>query len=348
MVYFEICNIFAEKFQEMTKIIGIGNALLDVIVPIGTDELLIKAGLPKGSMQLIDNATRLRLQDMLSSCSSTESAGGSASNAMQALSHLGGQAGFVGAVGDDHNGELFRKCCHESGLEVRLMKMDEATGIATTLVSSDGERTFGTFLGAASLLSPSYITENLFQGYDYLFVEGYLVQEYELIEAVMRRARQSGLKIILDLASYNVVCDHYDFFHHLVDEYVDIVFANEEECAAFTLVSNPEEGLEILSEHCDLAIVKMGAQGALARYRAGDVFFAEALQGCSVVDTTGAGDYFAGGFLYALLQGAGLTKCLQAGSLLGGTVISYLGASLPEEKWVEIRLKMKDILKGRV
>ncbi len=331
----------------MTKIIGIGNALLDIIVPIASDEVLRKADLPKGSMQLIDNEKRLRLQEMLSGLSSAEAAGGSASNAMQALSHLGGQAGFVGAVGPDRYGEIFRKCCGETGLEVRLMQMDEATGIATTLVSADGERTFGTYLGAASLMAPEYINERTFAGYDYLFVEGYLVQEYDLMEAVMQQARRSGLKIILDLASYNVVCDHYEFFRHLVSDYVDIVFANEEECAAFTLVSDPYEGLDALAEHCELAIVKLGSRGAIARYHGGDVFFADALPGCTVMDTTGAGDYFAGGFLYAMTRGAGLTKCLQAGSLLGGTVIGHLGASLPEEKWHEMRLKMKDILNGR-
>lgn len=332
----------------MTKIIGIGNALLDVIVPISSDDLLRRTGLPKGSMQLIDNKMRLHLQEMLSGCAYTEAAGGSASNAMQALSRLGGTAGFVGAVGPDSYGEIFGKCCRASGLEVRLMQMSEATGIATTLVSPDGERTFGTYLGAASLMSPEYIDADTFRGYDYLFVEGYLVQEYELIESIMRCAREAGLKVILDLASYNVVCDHYEFFRHLVEEYVDVVFANEEECAAFTLVSDPYEGLDALVAHCRLAIVKLGARGAIARYHDGDVFYADALTGCTVVDTTGAGDYFAGGFLYALGQGADLKKCLQAGSLLGGTVIGQLGAALPEEKWHEIRLKMRDILNGRV
>jgi sugar/nucleoside kinase (ribokinase family) len=323
----------------MEKIIGIGNALVDVLVRLRDDSVLEQVGLPKGGMTLIDEARQKELRACMEKLPMEQATGGSAGNTVLALAKLGGNAGFVGKIGKDALGKFYADNCKKVGIDARLLECNLPTGVANTFISPDGERTFGTCLGAASTLQAKDITPALFEGVSMAHIEGYLVQNHELMEAICQTAMEMSVQLSLDLASYNVVAADLPFFQHLVQDYIDIVFANEEEAAAFTGKKEPLESLrEIAALKC-LAVVKLGSKGASARLGREEVIVPA--NRVPVVDTTAAGDFFAGGFLYALNRGASLKDCLSCGALLSEHIIGVVGTRLPEEEWKEIRNKIK-------
>ena len=323
----------------MEKIIGIGNALVDVLVRLRDDSVLEQVGLPKGGMTLIDEARQKELRACMEKLPMEQATGGSAGNTVLALAKLGGNAGFVGKIGKDALGKFYADNCKKVGIDARLLECNLPTGVANTFISPDGERTFGTCLGAASTLQAKDITPALFEGVSMAHIEGYLVQNHELMEAICQTAMEMSVQLSLDLASYNVVAADLPFFQHLVQDYIDIVFANEEEAAAFTGKKEPLEALrEIAALKC-LAVVKLGGKGASARLGREEVIVPA--NRVPVVDTTAAGDFFAGGFLFALNRGASLKDCLSCGALLSEHIIGVVGTRLPEEEWKEIRKKIK-------
>lgn len=331
----------------MNKIIGIGNALVDVLVQMNDDSLLTTFQLPKGGMQLIDEQQQKALSLSMQPLQPKKATGGSAGNTMLALANLGMKPGFIGKVGKDEMGTFFADNCKQTGIEAKLTICNTSSGVANTFISANGERTFGTYLGAAALMQADEITPSIFQGYQLLHIEGYLVQNHELIEKICQTAKQEGLMLSIDLASYNVIQNDLPFFRHLVKDYIDIVFANEEESAAFTGQSDPKEGLKYIAQLCTLAVVKIGSKGATAMWGAssnqyGEEAFVPA-QKVNVVDTTAAGDFFAGGFLFAFSIGASLEKCLQSGVLLSSNVIQVIGTRLEEDTWKKICSSIKEL-----
>ena len=319
----------------MEKIIGIGNALVDVLVRLKDDSVLKQMGLPKGGMTLIDEAQQRSLRSRMEGLPTEQATGGSAGNTMLALSKLGGKTGFVGKIGRDALGKFYADNCKAVGIDARLLECNLLTGVANTFISPDGERTFGTCLGAAATLQASDIKPALFEGVSMAHVEGYLVQNHELLEAICQTAMEMSVQLSLDLASYNVVAADRPFFQHLVQDYFDIVFANEEEAAAFTGKKEPLEALREIAAYKCLAVVKLGGKGSIARLGEEEVMVGA--HTVPVVDTTAAGDFFAGGFLYALNRGASLKDCLSCGALLSEHIIGVVGTRLPEEEWKEIR-----------
>ena len=323
----------------MEKIIGIGNALVDILVRLKDDTLLDEMQLPKGGMTLIDEARQKVLRTKMEGLQVEKATGGSAGNAMLALAHLGGNAGFVGKTGKDDLGEFYKENCKKVGIDARLLQCNLPTGVANTFITPDGERTFGTCLGAAATLQASDITPQLFEGVSMAHIEGYLVQNHELMEAICQTAMEQSVQLSLDLASYNVVASDQPFFQHLVQDYIDIVFANEEEAGAFTGKADAMEALREIASYKCLAVVKLGSKGSAARLGREEVIVGA--HKVPVVDTTAAGDFFAGGFLYALNRGASLKDCLSLGTLLAGNIIGVIGTRLPEETWKEIRKETK-------
>ena len=319
----------------MKKIIGIGNALTDALVTLPNDELLHTFGLPKGSMTLIGDEEQQRIQECFASLNVQRATGGSAGNTMLALAHLGAKPGFIGAVGDDATGNFFAANCTKCGITPYLTTLPVQSGIAYTFISPGGERTFATYLGAAAMMGPESLTTEMFAGYDYLYVEGYLVQNHALILRAVELAKEMGLKICLDLASYNIVAADHAFFTRLIAEHVDVVFANEEEARAFAN-AEPAEALECLHSQCEVAVVKLGPAGSTIM-RKGEKVFIEAWPVEKVIDTTAAGDFYAAGVMYGLMNGCTLTQCAQIGTILSGHVIQIVGTQLTEEVWGEIK-----------
>lgn len=327
----------------MDKIIGLGNALVDVLATLKDDTLLDEMGLPKGSMQLIDDAKLQQINEQFSRMKTHLATGGSAANSILGLACLGAGTGFIGKIGNDAFGNFFRENLQKNSIEDKLLMSDLPSGVASTFISPDGERTFGTYLGAASTLKAEELTLDMFKGYAYLFIEGYLVQDHDMILHAIELAKEAGLQVCLDLASYNIVAADLEFFSLLINKYVDIVFANEEEAKAFTGKEDPTESLELISKKCSIAIVKVGAKGSYIR-KGTEQIKVEAIPVERVVDTTGAGDYFAAGFLYGLTCGYSLEKCAKIGSILSGNVIQVVGTTISGERWNEIKLNINEVL----
>ena len=257
----------------MDKIIGMGNALVDVLVRIDDDSLLEKLHLPKGSMQLIQEDTLSEIRKYTSGMKIHRSTGGSAGNTVCALAALGTNPGFIGKVGQDETGAFFGDTLRQRGVNALLATCDLPSGIASTFISTDGERTFGTYL---------------------------------------------------------------------IVKYVDIVFANESEALAYTGKA-PHEALEEIASKCSIAVVKTGKEGSLVK-KGTEVIQLLSCPVDNVLDTTGAGDFYAAGFMYGLTCGYSLEKCVQISTILATAVIQEVGTTLPAKKWDEIKLNIESLL----
>lgn len=326
----------------MDKIIGMGNALVDVLVRIDDDSLLEKLHLPKGSMQLIQEDTLSEIRKYTSGMKIHRSTGGSAGNTVCALAALGADPGFIGKVGQDETGAFFGDTLRQRGVNALLATCDLPSGIASTFISTDGERTFGTYLGAAATLRAEDLSRKMFAGYNYLYIEGYLLQDHDLILRAVQLAKEEGLQVCLDMASYNVVEAERDFFDQLIVKYVDIVFANESEALAYTGKA-PHEALEEIASKCSIAVVKTGKEGSLVK-KGTEVIQLLSCPVDNVLDTTGAGDFYAAGFMYGLTCGYSLEKCVQISTILATAVIQEVGTTLPAKKWDEIKLNIESLL----
>jgi sugar/nucleoside kinase (ribokinase family) len=317
-----------------SKILGIGNALVDIITMLNDDQIIKALNLPKGSMTLVDRLLSDRVQEEITNEKRVLVTGGSVANAINGIANLGVPCGFLGAIGKDDLGKLFEEEQKNQGIQPHLIHSVLPTGRAVGLVEPNGERTFATYLGAASELQSHDITPERLEGYSIFFVEGYLVYNNVLITAAAKAAKEAGLLIALDLASYNVVEANLGLLNELVDNYVDIVFANEEEAKAFTGLE-PLDAVNNIATRCEIAVVKVGKEGAYIRR--GENMYRIPAAGDLVVDTTGAGDFFAAGFLAGISKGYDLEKSGKLGALLASRVIRVPGAKLSAEEWTEIR-----------
>jgi sugar/nucleoside kinase (ribokinase family) len=247
---------------------------------------------------------------------------------------MGVPSAFIGKINaSDETGALYQQDMESYGVKTLMLRDKEASGQAIAFVTPDGERTFATYLGAAANLRTDELKDAFFQGYDLFYIEGYLVYNQDLILSAVKMARKNGLKVALDLASYNVVEDNLAFLNDLIEKYVDLVFANEEEAKALTGLE-PVEALELLAAKVETAVVKIGARGALAK-RGTEAVQVSAIK-ANCVDTTGAGDLFAAGFIYGMHLGKSLEECTRYGTVAAGKVIEVMGPKMPSETWDEI------------
>ncbi|MBP7170460.1 MAG: adenosine kinase [Bacteroidales bacterium] len=318
----------------MAKFLGLGNALVDILVQLPNDAKLFELNLSKGSMQLVDAE---RMQSILAQTEGlprTLAAGGSAANTIHGLANLGMSTAFIGKVGDDSFGQAFANDMTQNGITPIMLKGNAESGRALAFITPDSERTFAVYLGAAIEMTPNDLNPSLFSGYTHFHIEGYLVQNHSLVRKAVELAKQSGCSISLDLASYNVVEENLDFLREIVENYVDIVFANEEEAKAFT-GKMPVEALNELGKLADIAVVKLGADGSIIKQ--GETTYEVGVIEVSSIDTTGAGDLYAAGFLYGLSKGLSLLKCGEIGAILSGHVIEVLGPKMDGTRWSKVK-----------
>ncbi len=318
-----------------------GNALVDMMTELPDDSLLDELDLRKGSMQLVDKEFSNHVLEKIQQLKKSEISGGSAANTICGLAAMGIETAFIGKVGKDRLGEVFEKDLVRNGIHPLLQYSDNETGLALALVSPDSERTFATHLGAAVELEPEDLTSDMFQGYTHFYIEGYLVQHHELIRRAVELAKENSLDVILDLASFNVVEDNLDFLHFLVKEYADVVFANADEARAYTDGKKPEDALEEIAEDCWIAVVKTGKDGSLIQN--GRQVYRIPASKVNCIDTTGAGDLYASGFLYGMLNDLDMSLCGEIGSILAGKVIEVIGARIPDATWPGIKDQVKKV-----
>ena len=320
----------------MKRILGIGNALVDVLTKVDNEQILSELHLPKGSMQLLSTEAYAEVTRRMQALPTKLTTRGSACNTLLALSHLDAPTGMIGKIGDDENGRFFASYFAQRGISTRLLHDSRPTGVASTFITPDGQRTFGTYLGAAARLTADELQQAWFEGYDYFYIEGYLVQNHDLVLRAIELAHAAGCEVCLDLASYNIVEADLDFFRALMPS-IDIVFANEQEAQALTGLE-ARAALDALAATCHIAVVKIGKHGVWACHGT-EVAHCPARDVPVVVDTTAAGDYFAAGFMHALAAGEPLATCIARGSLLAGHIIEVVGTELPDATWQQLRLQ---------
>jgi sugar/nucleoside kinase (ribokinase family) len=318
----------------MKSILGIGNALVDILTQIPDDHILEELNLPKGSMQHVDAATSSMIGEQLKQYGSAMEAGGSSANTMSGAAKLGVQTGYIGKVGLDLLGKFFEEEMVKTHVHPMMQTTETPTGCAQAIVSQDGERTFATYLGAALELEPNDLKPELFDGWDILYVEGYLVFNRPLVDRALEIAHEKGMTVAIDMASFNVVEANRDYLQDIITKYIDIVFANQEESKALTGQDDPEEALKTIASWCDIAVVKVGAKGSFVQ-QGNKVVKIEPIP-AQVIDTTGAGDLWAAGFMAGLVQDKPLEQCARIGATLAANIIEVVGAKMDEKRWQKI------------
>lgn len=326
----------------MKKIIGLGNAIVDMMTQLPDENFLKENNLKKGGMFLVEEDAINKVLEETKDLSPVRASGGSAANTIHGLAKLGCDVAYIGKVGEDEVGQFFVEDLKNAGIETKLFYSSTPSGLAAALITPDSERTFTTYLGAAVEMTPDNITESLFEGYDILHIEGYLVFNQDLVEKALKTAKGMGLLVSIDMASFNVVEANLDFLKKMVAEYVDILFANEEEAKSFTNME-PKEACAAIAKDVMISVVKIGKEGAYIQEGENEMVHAPAFKANSI-DTTGAGDSYAAGFLFGYTQGASLYNCSRIGAKIAGNIIEHLGAKMPDEKWNEIMPDIKALL----
>jgi sugar/nucleoside kinase (ribokinase family) len=307
-------------------VVGIGNALVDVIAH-ADDAFIGKHDLVKGSMTLVDTDRALHLYEALGSA--IEMSGGSAANTMCGVASFGGTAAYIGKVSDDELGRVFGHDCRAVGVQFRPGAPADGTptGRCIIVVTPDAQRTMNTYLGVSSLLAPADIDTATVAVGEVLYMEGYLYDRPEAKEAfrlAARIAHENDRQVSLTLSDSFCVDRHRTDFRALVADEVDVLFGNETEIMSLYEVETMEEAVSAVRSDCALAVVTLGAEGCLV-VTPDDVLRAPAQPVDHVLDTTGAGDLFAAGFLYGYTRRRSMADCARFGAIAAAEVISHVG-----------------------
>lgn len=312
--------------KPLYDVVGIGNALVDVISH-ADDGFIVRHELVKGSMTLVDTDRALYLYRALGTA--VEMSGGSAANTMTGVASFGGRAAYIGKVSDDDLGQVFGHDLRAVGVQFRAGRPDEVTptGRCIIVVTPDAERTMNTFLGVSSLLCASDVDTATVAAGKVLYMEGYLFDRDEAKEAFRHAAATAhahGRQVSLTLSDSFCVDRHRTDFRSLVTDEVDILFGNSDELLSLYEVDDFEEAIRCVQRDCDLAVITVGARGCYIVTRT-EVLTAPAEPVEQVLDTTGAGDLFAAGFLYGYTRDLPLVECAKLGSIAAAEVISHVG-----------------------
>ncbi len=329
------------KLIEKNKklIVGIGSALVDILLR-EDNEFLKKTGAVKGGMTYVDKDY---IEYILSLTSEKPHIvpGGSACNTVIGIGKLGGQARFVGKSGKGEMAKFFETDLKDNNVEPALFKSSSPTGRVLSIITPDAQRSMFTYLGASLETLPEEITEVCFENAAIVHIEGYLFFNDDLIMAAVTAAKAAGANISLDLASFTVVEESKKLIEKIVKDFVDILIANEDEARSFTGFSDELKAINTLSENVDIAALKLGERGSLVSH--GDKIIKVEPKGPgNAIDTTGAGDLWASGFLFGLVNGYNLEKCGELASACGYEVCQVVGANIPEEGWQRIKTLLEE------
>ncbi len=308
------------------QVVAIGNSLVDVIADV--EEAFITAnGLNRGSMTLIDSARAESLYAAMPPA--IESSGGSAGNTTAGIASLGGSAAFIGKVADDQLGGVYRHDFHAAGVTYSVPPSTKGspTGRCLIAVTPDAQRTMSTFLGAGVDLGPEDVDEVLVAGAQVTFLEGYLWDPPRAKEAFLKAARvahEAGRKVSLTLSDSFCVDRYREEFRDLVEHHVDILFANEGEIISLYEVADFDAALQRVRGHCEVAALTRSAKGSVIVAR-DEIHVIDAASVARVIDTTGAGDLYAAGFLFGYTSGMALPECGRIASIAAAEIISHFG-----------------------
>ena len=320
----------------MKKIIGLGSPIIDEIAFVD-DVFLEGISGSKGGMELLDEAELESIKSRINQ-ELVQITGGSAGNTIFALARLGTQTSFIGKIGNCESGEFYKESLAQFGGNTQSFKVGAIpNGKCLSLVTPDGERTMRTSLGAAMTLSEDDLKPTDFQGYDHLHIEGFLIMNKNVLLKALNLAKANNLTVSFDLASFEIVNQSKSELIDILKNHVDMVFANEDEAAAFTQLppTQSEESLKALNELCETAVVKLGAKGSLIAKNK-TIIHSDSIPAKEVIDTTGAGDFWAAGFLYGWANNKSIEDSARLGALMGASVIQNHGGTLSHHQWDEI------------
>ena len=305
---------------------AIGNAIVDVLAR-ADDALLARHNLAKGAMSLIDGEAAERLYSVMGP--GTEKSGGSAGNTAAVVAGLGGRVAYIGKVADDQLGQVFTHDIRAIGVtyDTPPLKGGLPTARSLIFVTPDAQRTMQTYLGATTQLGPEDVNMDYITSSKVVYLEGYLWDQPRAKKAMRDaaiKAQQAGVKVSLTLSDAFCVARFRDEFLELAEKHVDILFANESEILSLYQVDRFDDALQRVRKHCEIAALTRSEKGSVI-VNGDEVHIIDAEKGVKVVDTTGAGDAYAGGFLYGYTQGVDLVTCGRLGGLMAAEVISHLG-----------------------
>lgn len=317
------------------KVLGFGSPILDLLVQVDDAFLAAHVAGEKGGMGMLDAQAQKRLIGAFSPDKVKKAIGGSAFNTISALTSQGMQTAFLGKIGQDYDGRFYRDSYAAAGGDVSRFRVDPAEPTATcvSLITPDSERTMRTNLGASSTLTADEISPADFKGITHFHAEGYMLFLPGALKKAMALAKAASCTVSFDFSSFEVVRIFRKEIEELMDQYVDVIFANEDEAREFCAMDQfiPEKAVDMLQARCPVAAVKLGKKGALLK---------DAHETCRIapnpvkaVDTTGAGDLWQAGFLFGWLNGRGLAEAGRLGSILGSEIVRIIGAALPPERW---------------
>jgi sugar/nucleoside kinase (ribokinase family) len=313
--------------ERLLDVVGIGNAIVDVLAN-ADDDLLLRQGMTKGAMTLIDAARAESLYSVMGSA--IEVSGGSAANTIAGLASLGGRAGFMGKIGNDQLGGIFRHDIQANGVVFETASAKSATPTARCLifVTPDAQRTLNTYLGACIEFGPEDVDPALVAQSKVTYLEGYLWDPPAAKAAFLKAAkvaREAGRKVALSLSDAFCVERHRAEFRELLREHVDILFANEAEIRTLWQVDSFDKALQATRGQCEIAALTRSARGSVI-LAGNEVHIVDAAPISQLVDTTGAGDLYAAGFLYGYTGGRDPYDCGRIGAVAAAEVIGHYGA----------------------
>ena len=314
------------------ELIGIGSPLVDLLLTVDDDFIANHAGGDKGGMKMV-GAEHIDQLAAWSKRPPARAPGGAAANTTVGAANLGVRAAFIGCVGADEFGQYYRDSLARQGCGDRLITVDQPTGRVLSLITPDAQRTMRTCLGATASLAPEAVARDWFAGARVAVVEGYLLFNHDLARTVIDAAHGAGAAVALDFASFEVVHANREVIADLLPK-VELAFVNEDEATAWHQ-AGPEAALADLADRVELAAVKLGKDGALIAR--GSERVRVAAETVAAVDTTGAGDCWAAGFLAAWLRGLDLERCGRTAALAGAAAVTTMGAQPAREDWLRVK-----------
>jgi sugar/nucleoside kinase (ribokinase family) len=316
--------------EKKYNVLGVGNALVDILVKV-SDNVLENLQLTKGQFHSVNGAESEKVLNNIKYSQATISPGGSAGNTIATIALLGGKTAFCGKIGNDNFGRLYEMESINDGVIPLLGKSNSSTGYCVVFITPDAERTFAVNLGASVEMVTDDVREEDVKHCEILHIDGYQVEQaQETCLHALELAKKNGVVVSVDVSDPGVVSRNKNLFIGIVKKYADIVFANEDEARVLT-DEEPEQAISVLGEWCNTAVVKCGKLGSLISVD-GVVTMIQAVQTSYAIDTTGAGDAYAAGFLFGRTRRMNVEDSGKLASQLGAKIVEKVGARLSKEE----------------